>query len=442
MRGSISTRVARAAVAPTVALVLSLAWAVAAQAGPADTLANEPGAHPPAAGQAHAHARLLRPIGGPDARTGSWVPTVQLTGADQDAAARAASSTGWRKSVIRHYGAKHDASGYSAVVAPGGSSAWVFGGTNPGGTSAPVALQWDGTQWRARPLPKGLTGFISDASASGRRDIWAVSAAGGYVLHWNGVRWSVAKTWHVHGALTGVTALSPRNVWVFGTTAAGLHGMGTWHFNGRTWTSVGGAAQQISRASAVSGRDIWAVATTRNRGMVEQFNGRAWRPVNTGRALAGAHLDDVLAVSRHDVWIVGNLPGRHGDGRLILAHFNGRRWIRIMTRWNADTGRLAPAGHDAVWVTADNSGSRSTALIGRVCVSCAPSWSIMRWGQGTGISDIAVSRKTGTIWVTGGFLTAAGGDAAVWVHRKDHSRFDDIDQARIGGPLVFGSRRL
>src|SRR5262249_26085124 len=142
--------------------------------------------------------------------------------------------------------------------------------------------------------------------------------------------------------------------------------------------------------------------------------------------------DDIYALSRHDVWVVGNLPGRHGDGRLILAHYDGRHWTRVMTRWHADTGRLAPAGHGAVWVTADNSGARNNAMIGRVCRTCASSWATMRWGQGTGISDIAVSRKTGTVWVTGGYLTQAGGDAAVWFHRNRHSRFADLDQARIG----------
>ena len=67
------------------------------------------------------------------------------------------------------------------------------------------------------------------------RDIWAVSYAGGYVVHWNGAGWRVAKCWRQHGVLSGVTALSPADVWVFGTTAGGFRGLGTWHFNGRTW---------------------------------------------------------------------------------------------------------------------------------------------------------------------------------------------------------------
>jgi hypothetical protein len=370
---------------------------------------------------------------------------ARLTGSLQ-VTTRAARTAGWRMAIVRHYGSAHNASGYSAVVAPGRGGAWVFGGTNPGGTSAPVALQWTGSQWRSWKLPRGLTGFISNASASSPRDIWAVSYAGGYVLHWNGRAWSVATRWPGHGTLTGVTALSPHDVWVFGTTAAGMRGMGAWHFNGHSWRRVSGPAQLIYRASALSRNNIWAVAATRKGGLVEHYDGHSWRQVRTGKALGQARLDDVLALSRRSIWVVGNLAGHrdrrlHGDGRLVLAHFDGRHWTRVTTRWRADTGRLAAAGHGGVWVTADNSGARNDALIGHVCLRCTPSWATVRWGQGSGISDIAVSARTGTVWITGGFLTQAGGDAAVWWHQH-RPRLADGDQIRIGGPLAFRADHL
>ena len=190
-----------------------------------------------------------------------------------------------------------------------------------------MALRWNGSRWQSWPLPPHLTGFISDASAPSANDIWAVSYAGGYVLHWNGHHWAVVRHWRERGALTGVTALSASDVWVFGTTAAGLHGMGTWHFNGRTWTRVNGLAGEIYRASAVSRHDIWAVAATRKGGFLEHYNGRTWRQVRVGQGQA--RLDDVLAVARDDVWAVGNMAGRHGEGQLVVAHFDGRHWIRI-----------------------------------------------------------------------------------------------------------------
>jgi hypothetical protein len=74
------------------------------------------------------------------------------------------------------------------------------------------------------------------------------------VLRWNGHRWSVAKSWHVGGRveLTGVTALSPTDVWVFGSGGF-APGLGTWHYNGHTWKHITqGAAVGITMASAVS----------------------------------------------------------------------------------------------------------------------------------------------------------------------------------------------
>jgi hypothetical protein len=332
--------------------------------------------------------------------------------------AQAASTGGWVLTVTRHYGAPDQASGYSAVVAPSPTDVWALGGTNPGGGGGPAALHWNGAHWRSWPLPAGLTGFIGDASAPTARDIWAVSYSAGYALHWNGTRWSVAKRWHQHDVLTGVTALSPADVWIFGTSTDGVRGMGTWHFDGRSWARVPGRAKQIYRASAVSARDIWAVAATRRGGFVEHYDGHAWRYVATGRMLVNASLDDVLAVSRRSVWVVGNLRVHNAEGQLVVAHFDGRRWTRTLTSRHADTGRLAPDGSGGVWITADAGGARVEALIGHLAHGCKLTWSTLRQGLGSGVSDIAAGGRMRTVWLSGGFLTQAGGDAAIWSHGR------------------------
>jgi hypothetical protein len=351
---------------------------------------------------------------------------------------------GWRMTAIRHYGNRDDASGYSAIVAPGRSTAWALGGTNPGGASVPTAERWIGGRWRSWPLPPHLTGFIGDASAPSSRDIWAVSYSSGYVLHWDGARWKVAKSWRQHSVLTGVTALSATNVWVFGTTTGGFRGLGTWHFNGRTWARARGRANEIYRASAVSGRDIWAVAANSHGGFVEHYDGRSWQRARTGRLLAGTRLDDVLALSRRNIWVVGNLETRHGDGRLLIAHFNGQHWKRTVTRWRGDIGRLAPDGSGGVWVSADNSGASSDVLIGHLPRQGRLTWVTLRDGLGSGVSDIAASRGTHRVWLSGGFLTRTGGDAVIWSHSP--ARVTRVPAGRVAvsaqdaGPLIFRTR--
>jgi hypothetical protein len=348
---------------------------------------------------------------------------------------------GWRMSATWHYGGPDDASGYSAVVAPGRSGAWAFGGTNPGGRSVPAAERWTGRRWQPWPLPTHLTGFIGDASAPSSRDIWAISYSAGYVLHWNGTRWMVAKSWHRQDAATGVTALSPTNVWVFGTTTAGNRGLGTWHFNGRTWARVAGRANQIYRASAVSRRDIWAVAADSRGGFIEHYNGSSWRRVRAGRLLTHTRLDDVLALSRRDVWVVGNLQTRRGDGRLLIAHYNGRHWTRALARWHADVGRIAPDGSGGIWVTANNTGASSDALIGHLPRRGRLTWVALRHGLGNAVSDIAVNRYTGRVWLSGGFLTRVGGDAAIWSRGSAEATRAAVGSEAVpaadGGLLIF-----
>lgn len=389
-RASLAYRVgARAAHASSVLVIviaLTMAWAMAARpasAGSSGSRASWPGL-------AGAAARRLQ----------------------------SASSRDWQVSALRHYGAPGHASGFSAIVAPGPRSAWALGGTSPGRASTPVALRWNGTSWRSWALPHGLTGFVGDASAPSARDIWAVSYGAGYVLHWNGSRWQVARRWPEKHMLSSVTALSPANVWVFGTSTAGTHGMGTWHYNGRSWARVHGLAGRIYRASAVSARDIWAVAASHRGGFVEHYDGRGWRRVPTVPALARASLDDVLARSRHNVWVVGNRWARRGEGRLFLAHFDGRRWSLITTARTADTGRLAASGSRGLFITADESGSRAEALVGHLASDSDGrprlSWTVVRGGLGSGISAIAAAPGSGRIWLSGGYLTRVGGNAAVW----------------------------
>src|SRR5215469_17866301 len=84
-------------------------------------------------------------------------------------------SSAFRMAVIRHYGLPGNASGYSVLVVTGSNQAWAFGGTNPGGPSAPVATWWNGDTTATATLQAGLTSFISDASATSSSDIWAVS---------------------------------------------------------------------------------------------------------------------------------------------------------------------------------------------------------------------------------------------------------------------------
>jgi uncharacterized protein YqjF (DUF2071 family) len=313
-----------------------------------------------------------------------------------------------------HYGAASNASGFSAIVTTRGGTAWALGGTNPGGPSSPVAEQWNGRSFVAARLPGGLSGFLTDASAPGPSDIWASSRYGGYVLHWDGTGWQLSKRWS-SGEITGVTATSPHDVWVFGSTVNGLTGTGTWQFNGRSWTEDrAGSAPYVYRASAVSRRDIWAIAIDRGRYFIARYDGRTWRRAPAARVLADVQLSDILAISRNNVWVVGNSESARNRTRLVLAHYNGTRWVRIPTRLRAWAGRLAPGTHGGVLLTVTPARAGSAGMILR---AWAGGWGraiMVRSSLGSGVSDAALDRETKTVLASGAILTRLGGDAVIW----------------------------
>lgn len=356
------------------------------------------------------------------------VTAVHPAGAARTAT-RTAHAAAWRIAASAHFGAPTNASGYAAVVATGKRDAWVFGGTNPGGPSTPVAEHWDGTRWRPSPLPSGLSDFIVAASASAADNVWAVSDA--YALHWNGSRWSVAKRWTQPGEVTSVAAISPDDVWVFGPTGFGITGRGAWHYDGRHWTRVSGRASAAYRASAVSRRDIWAITAGAGGGSVIHYNGAEWRRMSPGPALARTHLDGILAVRRRSVWVSATTRA----GKLVMAHWNGRRWRRFTAPVRAHPERFASDGRGGVWIPATAAAGSSEWILHL--------WRSGRWqrarlsdghGRQVGVGDLALIPRTRSLWGSGGFLTKTGGGAAVWAHGRQARRQARARRSRPAGP--------
>jgi hypothetical protein len=362
----------------------------------------------PAAGQAPA-VRPAEPVAMP---AGASAPAIQLAPSGVRTAADI-SLTFLRVAVTKHYGPLANASGYSVIVASGRDEAWAFGGTDPGGPSSPVAAQWNGSTLTPSALPRGLTGFITDASVLSSRDIWAASQYGRYVLRFDSHRWQVVGRWR-YGQITGLSVISAQDVWAFGTTVTGSRVIGTWHFDGATWHPVAGPARSIYRASAISPRDIWAISAAGGADSILRYNGRTWRLVATGRALTGVQPRDILALSDQDVWVVGNQLGATGSARLVLAHWNGRGWSRLVSGLQAWPGRLAPGPHGDVLVTATPANGAATGLILHASDRGWGTTIVVQSGLGSGVTDVALAPGASAMWATGGVLTRLGGDAAIW----------------------------
>jgi hypothetical protein len=335
------------------------------------------------------------------------------------AQAAPAASSGWHTTYRHHYGAATSASDYLPVVAPGRHDVWAFGGSNSANSSTehPVAVHWNGRHWRSSALPGGLTDQIIAASAPSGSDIWAVSLFGGYVLHWNGTRWTVARRFKESGQLaqelTGVTAFSRSNVWVFGAPG-GNPGLGTWHYNGRTWTQQGGAADGVLDVSARSSSNMWGIGSQNSpQDSLVHFNGSHWRRL-TAAPLQNTQFNGIAAISRTSVWAVGAAAGGQLPGRVL--HWNGTTWKRMSIPWKMELRQIVPDGHGGLWMTA-TSGSPVTEFVQWIVHrSKSGTWTRTRFGTQTTLFGLALVPGSDRALAVGHVATATGSDAVVLAH--------------------------
>ena len=290
------------------------------------------------------------------------------SGATGESRASVAAAAGWRVLFQHHYGPAVDYSVYNVAVATSPANAWVLGGSDiAGGTGTvqyPVAAHWNGKAWRGVPLPAGLTSDIIAASAPAASDIWAVTWFGGWILHWNGVRWLVAKDLPGGGELTGVVATSPDNVWVFGGGGY-IGGLGTWHYNGKTWREFkSGDAVGLEAGSALSARNIWAVGGNLSpSSAIDHFNGTRWQAV-PAKAFSGLQFGSIRAFGARNVWVTAVALGATKQTAYLL-HYNGASWTRFSVPWQIQLNDPVSDGHGGLWFTGYPFGPREQFLVHR-----------------------------------------------------------------------------
>ncbi len=358
-------------------------------------------------------------IRGRRARVGFVLSLASVTAAAMAALpAQAATAPGWRLVSSIHQGPAADINGLSSVAAVNGSDAWAFGGSDvsePRG-GAPTAEHWDGT-WKAAALPAGLAGPLGAASAPSGKDIWVVSQLNGYVLHYNGAAWSVAKTFPeptggLPEQLTGVTAFSPTNVWVFGAPGA-YPGLGTWHLQGSTWSQVTGAGAGVATASALSPGNIWAVGANdvAPQDVVLHYNGSTWTQVRSLTAGSGA-FGDVVALSPTSVWVSGTTFASSGNVTWLL-HYNGKTWTKDKVPYALDLAAMAADGSGGIWITALSTTTGDWYALHRSGSGAWHSYVITKTG---GVSGLSLIPGTTSMWAAGATSGLAGAKGAIWAY--------------------------
>ena len=221
-----------------------------------------------------------------------------------------------------------------------------------GGTSTLVE-HWNGSTWTqlATPNPSSVEDYFYGVTAVSANDVWAFGFQGDpgsctpLVEHWNGTKWSVVQTPRlptaaVTGLLTSGSVVSANNIYAVGhwnNARRGVSLVDNW--NGTKWSTVasqsltGSNAPVLSGVSAVSAKDIWAagyVIGGNNNVLADHYNGHTWALTQVA-GLSGTkvpYLYGVVAVTASDAWAVGEWVHSRSSGPLV-EHFNGKQWTAV-----------------------------------------------------------------------------------------------------------------
>jgi hypothetical protein len=162
------------------------------------------------------------------------------------------------------------------VTVTGRKNAWAVGHATSGTSGRSLILRWNGSKWRQVPNKAGKSELLAVAATSAR-SAWAVgddSTGRSLVLRWNGRRWARVASPNIEkkgndNLLSGVAATSSRNAWAVGTgTIAfgdGARGF-VLHWNGRKWTRMTSpspiaSVTHLDAVAATSAGNAWAVGT-------------------------------------------------------------------------------------------------------------------------------------------------------------------------------------
>ncbi len=242
------------------------------------------------------------------------------------------------------------------IAAVSSQSIWVVGTSmsTPAFTGQPLIEHWNGSAWQIVPspsAPQGEFNSLIDVTAITNENVWAVGfsmnttkATGRPLIeHWNGSAWQIVPNpvSLKSGSLSAITAVGPNDIWAVGSTSAAAGATSEpliLHWDGTLWQVVPGAntteSSNLLSVSVVNSNDVWAVGSSANpkksKSLIEHWNGTSWQSIPG--LTSGMNFDElsrVVALSDHDVWVVGSSFSQPAQIHPLIAHWDGKNWSTL-----------------------------------------------------------------------------------------------------------------
>jgi hypothetical protein len=274
-------------------------------------------------------------------------------------------ATGWtRVTVPVPAGQQATLSGVDDL---GPADAWAVGTSFSGGIEASPGGQtliehWNGTRWSIVPSPNPATApgdsdLLTSITGTGPNDLWAAgfdnnNATHSIALlfeHWNGATWTAAASPTPLGSsqfASGITAISPDNVWAVGSDETGNSKNLAAHWNGKAWsivptpgiTNAGDVQNLLTGVSSDAAGDVWASGYAHNVHNQNSFHvpfvlhwtGTKWVLTKVPTlGTEGSTLSGIQVLSPTDAWAVGQTQESKGGILTLTEQYNGSAWTIV-----------------------------------------------------------------------------------------------------------------
>lgn len=196
------------------------------------------------------------------------------------------------------------------------TDAWAVGNSGTPRSQRALIERWNGTSWSRVPSPNVGSSRLNGISAVSGSDAWAVGLtysgrhAKTLIEHWNGSSWKrvPSPSPGAYPELASVSALSSTSVWAVGNTYTGIGA--SWHtviehWNGSTWKLVASPTPPVptdlhvylTGVTALSSRNVLAVGDydTGHAWLTlgERWNGTAWHRIKTANTRSANFLNGI-----------------------------------------------------------------------------------------------------------------------------------------------------